>query len=153
LSLFACLIAIPFAHGVIPWALSGVGVRHGWIDGSPGWWNLLGLVPLTVAAGLLLWIMVVVLAEMPERVEVAATPHHLLMRGPYGLTRNPIYVAEIGFWVGWAMFYGSLAVSAGLVAFCAVVNFIVLPFEERGLRRRFGDVYTAYASHTPRWFI
>ena len=38
------LAALPIVLGVIPWALSTLGVRHGWIGSSPGVWNLMGLV-------------------------------------------------------------------------------------------------------------
>lgn len=53
LALFVCLIVIPLAHGVVPWAMSRLMPRHGWENGAPGIWNWLGLVPVTIAGALL----------------------------------------------------------------------------------------------------
>ena len=44
----------PLVHGVIPWAISTLTSRHGWAAGlSPGIWNCIGLIPITVATALL----------------------------------------------------------------------------------------------------
>lgn len=53
------------------------------------------------------------LALVPERVTLGLTPSYLLMRGPYRFTRNPMYVAELGLWLGWTIFFGSPAVLIG----------------------------------------
>jgi protein-S-isoprenylcysteine O-methyltransferase Ste14 len=74
------------------------------------------------------------------------------MRGPYGFTRNPMYGAELGLWLGWALWYGSVAVFSGFVVFWAVVNFVVVPREERSLEARFGGTYREYKAKKPRWF-
>src|ERR1700734_2809810 len=55
LALFVCLIVIPLAHGAVPWAISKLTHRYGWVHGSPGFWNLLGLIPVGVATALLIW--------------------------------------------------------------------------------------------------
>jgi protein-S-isoprenylcysteine O-methyltransferase Ste14 len=73
------------------------------------------------------------------------------MQGPYAFTRNPRYVAELGLWMGWTIFYGSLIVLIGLVVLWAVVNYMVLPREERALEARFGEVYLQYTRAVPRW--
>src|ERR1017187_8410926 len=86
LALLAWLIAIPLAHGVVPWAISTLMPRYGWVEGSPGIWNRLGLIPVAVAAALLIWILVlgVVLGvdQTPERVNLGLTPSFLMMRCP-----------------------------------------------------------------------
>ncbi|MDP9222410.1 MAG: isoprenylcysteine carboxylmethyltransferase family protein [Actinomycetota bacterium] len=152
----ACLVwwvAIPLAHGVIPWAISSVTPRYGWTHGQPGVWNLLGLIPVVVGTAGLIWIMVLGFAhasEVPERVELDWRPKLLLMRGPYAFTRNPMYVAELGLWLGWAVFFGSVAVLIGFVALCAVVNLVVRR-EERDLEARFGEAYRQYRAAVPRW--
>src|SRR5712691_6293287 len=74
---------VPLAHGVIPWAISLLTPRYGWMDGRPGIWNLLGLIPVIVGTTRLLWIMVLHLGQIPERVELEWTLKYLLMRGPY----------------------------------------------------------------------
>ena len=46
--------------------------------------------------------------------ESGLTPQYLLRRGPYRLSRNPMYAGEAVVWLGWALFYGRLAIWAGL---------------------------------------
>ena len=146
------LIGILLAHGVVPWAISLLTRRHGWTESGPGIPNFLGLIPVVAGAAGLTWIVVVGFAETAERVELTLIPKHLLMRGPYGFTRNPMYGAELGLWLGWALWYGSVAVFSGFVVFWAVVNFVVVPREERSLEARFGDTYREYKAKKPRWF-
>jgi protein-S-isoprenylcysteine O-methyltransferase Ste14 len=151
LALFVCLIVIPLAHGVVPWAISRLMPRYGWENGAPGIWNWLGLVPVTIAVALLIWILALSIAESPDRVRLGLTPPFLLVRGPYKLTRNPMYVAELGLWLGWALFFGSLSVLAGGLVLLSVVTLIILPREEKGLEAAFGQVYVEYKTRVPRW--
>ncbi len=150
---FAWLIAIPLAHGVVPWAISLSTPRYGWIEGSPRLWNLLGLIPVLTGALALVWIFVIGMAhasEVPERVGLDWTPKLLISGGPYTVTRNPMYVAEMALWLGWAIFYGSVAVLIGFVGVCVVVNYMVRR-EERDLEAQFGEAYLEYKMMVPRW--
>jgi protein-S-isoprenylcysteine O-methyltransferase Ste14 len=74
------------------------------------------------------------------------------MRGPYRLTRNPMYVAELGLWLGWAILFGSLPVLIGFLVLSSVVTFVFVPHEERTLEAAFGQTYLQYKSRVPRWF-
>ncbi len=149
--LFAWLVAIPLAHGVLPWAISLLSPRYGWTEGSPGIWNLFGLIFIVMAVICLIWILVLGFAQTPERVKLEWNSSFLLMRGPYAFTRNPMYVAELGLWLGWAIFYGSIVVFIGFAILCVAINFVVLPREERALEERFGEVYRQYKRTVPRW--
>jgi protein-S-isoprenylcysteine O-methyltransferase Ste14 len=140
------------AHGVVPWAVSWLTQRHGWTGGRPGLGNLPGLVPVVAGAAGFAWILVAGSAETPQRVDLTLTPSFLLMRGPYRFTRNPMYGAELMLWLGWAIWYGSVAVLSGCVVFWAVVNFVVVPREERTLEAQFGEAYRDYKAKKPRWF-
>jgi len=148
--LFAWLVAIPLAHCALPWAISLLTPRYGWTEGSPGIWNLFGLIAVAFAIVCLIWILILGFAETPEKVELEWNSSFLLMRGPYAFTRNPMYVAELGLWLGWAIFYGSVTVFIGFAVLCAVINFF-LPREERALEERFGEVYRQYKRTVPRW--
>ena len=151
-ALFISLIGIPLGHGVLPWALSTRMPRYGWAGGSPGIWNRFGLIVVALAAALLIWILASVITQTPERVKLGLTPSWLMIRGPYRLTRNPMYVAELGLWLGWIIFFGSLGVLIGCLVLWSVVKLIILPREERGLEAAFGQTYLQYKSRVPRWF-
>jgi protein-S-isoprenylcysteine O-methyltransferase Ste14 len=145
-------VAIPLAHGVIPWAISSLTRRCGWTEGRPGIWNLPGLVPVALGAAALIWVLVVGLGQTPKRVKLGLTPSVLMMRGPYAFTRNPMYLAELGIWLGWALFFGSIGVLAVAVVLCAVVSFVIVPREEHTLEAKLGKSYFQYKNRTPRWF-
>jgi protein-S-isoprenylcysteine O-methyltransferase Ste14 len=151
LALFIWLIVIPIAHGVVPWAISTLAHRYGWEGKTPGFWNWFGLIPVIVAAALLIWILVLGIAQTPKTVTLGLTPSFLMMRGPYRLTRNPMYVAELGLWLGWALLFGSPGVLIGCVVLLSVVNLVILPREERGLEAAFGQAYLHYKKTVPRW--
>jgi protein-S-isoprenylcysteine O-methyltransferase Ste14 len=88
--------------------------------------------------------------KFPERVEHHRGPPILLTGGPFAWTRNPMYLGFLMLWLGWALWYGSVAVGIGLVTLAAFLVFHV-PHEERGLEARFGEAYLQYKSKVPRW--
>lgn len=154
LVLVAFLSLISLAHGLLPWAISTSMPRYGWAEGSPGIWNRLGLIPIAAAAMLLIWILVSAvaqLAETPGRVKLGINPSFLIVRGPYRFTRNPMYVAELGLWLGWTLFFGSLGVLIGWMVLWLALSLIVLPREERGLEAALGQIYLRYKNRVPRW--
>ena len=60
-------------------------------------------------------------------------------------------MAALILWLGWTLFYGSMAVLIGVVVGCLLMNFIIVPYEERCLEARFGDTYRQYKRTVPRW--
>jgi protein-S-isoprenylcysteine O-methyltransferase Ste14 len=75
----------------------------------------------------------------------------LVTSGPYGFTRNPMYV-------GMAVLYSALALSLGVIWALAVlplviiaVDRLVIAREEPYLERKFGDQYREYKSRVRRW--
>ena len=48
IALIFWVILLPRVHAGIPWALSLLTPRFGWIDDHPAIWNLLGLIPMRV---------------------------------------------------------------------------------------------------------
>ena len=147
------LVGVPLGHVVTPWAISRLGPRYGWHHGSPASWNSLGLLSVATGAAVLVWLMVVGLADaarVPERVPLDWSPKVLVTRGPYEFSRHPMYLAELALWFGWALFYGSLSVLAGFGVFAILVSRLG-PIEERALEARFGEQYRVYANDVPRW--
>jgi protein-S-isoprenylcysteine O-methyltransferase Ste14 len=149
---FAWFVVLPLVHCGFPWAISLLTPRYGWTEGKPGVWNLFGLIVVAFAIVCLIWIFILGIAKTPEKVVLEWNSSFLLMRGPYAHTRNPMYVAELGLWLSWAIFYGSVFILIGFAVLCAGIHFVVLPREERALEERFGEVYRQYKRKVPRWF-
>ena len=81
----------------------------------------------------------------------AAPPENLVIRGLYGYSRNPIYVADVTVWFGIFLFAGHAALLLYAVLATTVVELVILLWEEPVLKRRFGSQYDAYREKVPRW--
>jgi protein-S-isoprenylcysteine O-methyltransferase Ste14 len=72
--------------------------------------------------------------------------------GPYRFSRNPIYLGFLFFLVGFPFIfrtYWGLILSP---VFIAMMNMLVIRYEEIYLQKKFGDVYTRYKSGVRRWW-
>jgi len=78
-------------------------------------------------------------------------PKKLVVEGPYGLVRNPMYWSVASVMLGEAAVFHSVALAELAVAFFAGVNLFVLLYEEPALRRKFGAEYEEYCRRVPRW--
>ena len=151
------VVALLLFHGLLPFGVSALTARYGWSAGHPAAWNLLGLFPIAGGAALLIWVIVLHDREAPKHGwRIEATPfeptRYLIVRGPYAYTRNPIYLSHLVIWSGWSVFYGSVAVAAGVVVLWLGMVVVVLPYEEHGLMRQLGEPYVRYQQHVHRWF-
>ena len=74
----------------------------------------------------------------------------LVEDGPYRLTRNPQYVADIGMLAGFAILANSTY--AWMTCLLGMVWFVLAPFsEEPWLRNQFGIEYDLYMKRVPRF--
>ena len=73
----------------------------------------------------------------------------MVMEGPYRLVRHPMYTAALGISLGLACLIQSLAFFS---VFCIYLVLIILliPAEEEGLRRAYGQQYRAYQEEVKR---
>lgn len=78
-------------------------------------------------------------------------PRRLVVRGPYSVVRNPMYIGAGLALGGAALFYGSFALLSYAVAFFLVTHCFVVLYEEPALRRTFGTEYEAYCRQVRRW--
>jgi len=150
-------LALSLFHVALPFGVSRLSSRHGWSAGHPALWNVFGLLPVVGGLALIVWIIVLHVRSATQhgwRMEV--TPfeptQYLIVSGPYRYTRNPIYLCHCTIWIGWALFYGSVAVLVGLLLMWLSLAFIIVPYEESGLMRQLGEPYRRYQSRVPRWF-
>jgi protein-S-isoprenylcysteine O-methyltransferase Ste14 len=120
------------AHAAAPSELAHLSRRYGWVNDSPRMWNLFPLLLVVAGFACLIWCTVLHFVQCPRMVEVKGfTPPYLLTNGPYKWSRNPMYVAALSIWIGWALFYGSVAVLIVMLACGAGIVFAVVPAEER----------------------
>jgi len=138
--------------GVLPWAVSLLSPRYGWAAGRPGFWNLLGLIPLLAGIAGSFWALALHFAQSGEGLDWEPDKSYLLRRGPYAFSRNPMYLFELLLLFGWVLVYGSVAVFIAFLAWWALFIFVQVPQEERSIEARFGGVYREYKSRVPRWF-
>jgi len=71
--------------------------------------------------------------------------------GPYRYSRNPLYIAAVGVYLGVALWVDSLVLLILLLPMAAVLHFGIVLREERYLAGKFGQSYEAYRSGVPRW--
>ena len=79
-------------------------------------------------------------------------PRRLVVRGPYRLVRNPMYIGAAAALLGAALYYQSLPLVGYVVVFLLVTGLFVRAYEEPVLRRSFGDEYEEYCRRVGRWW-
>ncbi len=83
--------------------------------------------------------------------EVAPRTKHLMTKGPYSLSRNPMLTGSFVYYAGvcvWLWSWQSLLV---FVAFVAIM-LVQVRSEEKRLRKDFGEEYEAYCKKTGRFW-
>ncbi len=73
----------------------------------------------------------------------------LVGRGPYALIRHPMYVAALAIAFGLATLLQSWGVAAAFGVYLVLI-LVLVPREETGLRRAYGDAFARYAGRTKR---
>lgn len=135
----------------LPFGVSFITERHGWTETGPSYLNLMGLALVVAGLGVVVWTLLTHFEVAEERVPYDLAAPELIIIGPYSLTRNPMYLAVVITWLGWAAFYGSLAVLIATLAIAIIFEFAVIPREESALKRRFPEAYRRYEENIPRW--
>jgi protein-S-isoprenylcysteine O-methyltransferase Ste14 len=86
-----------------------------------------------------------------EVVPVSKKNSALVTSGPFGVTRNPMYLGILTGLIGLAVVLGTIAGFVAAAAFFLFVNFISIPYEEEKMERQFGDGFRAYKKRVRRW--
>jgi protein-S-isoprenylcysteine O-methyltransferase Ste14 len=76
---------------------------------------------------------------------------HLISRGVYAYSRNPIYLADLLLLIALALWLGNPVNMIGPVLFVAFINQFQITPEEQALARLFGEHYAAYRARVRRW--
>ncbi len=139
--------------GVVPWPPSLLAPRYGWTAGRPGFWNLLGLIPLAAGIAGSLWTLVLHFAQSGEGLDWEPDKNHLLTSRPHAFSRDPMYLSELTLLFGWVLVYGSVAVFVAFLVWWAWFSFFQILSEESTVEARFGEAYREYKNRVPRWLV
>jgi protein-S-isoprenylcysteine O-methyltransferase Ste14 len=80
-------------------------------------------------------------------------PRHLVTRGLYRFSRNPMYVGVIVILIGWAVMFQSRGHATYAAIMMVVFYLRVVLFEEPWLARTHGDAWQVYRARVPRRFV
>jgi protein-S-isoprenylcysteine O-methyltransferase Ste14 len=113
----------------------------------------LGLLFLAPGTFLLIWCVYKFYASGRGTLAPWAPPQHLVVDGPYRVSRNPMYVGVALILVGWASLFWSLVLAAYAAIVLLAFHLRVIAGEEPWLARTFGADWDAYRSRVPRWLF
>jgi protein-S-isoprenylcysteine O-methyltransferase Ste14 len=89
------------------------------------------------------------------RAKTAIAPTHpatsIVSRGPYRVSRNPIYIGMAFLYTGIAAWMNALGPLLMLPIVLLVIHTYVISREERYLERKFGEEYRRYQGRVRRW--
>jgi len=78
-------------------------------------------------------------------------PNHLVTRGGFRFSRNPMYLGFALLLCGAAGAAGGTTTWLCPLLFILIAQFVYIPFEERAMTRVFGAQYAAYRRQVRRW--
>ena len=107
-----------------------------------------GVVVVAVAEGVRLWAVHHIGAISRTRSDRLGP---LIATGPFAYVRNPLYLANILLWMGFALSARLLWLAPIIVAVLALEYHAIVRWEERLLAERIGEPYTNYIAGVPRW--
>lgn len=114
------------------------------------WTHYLGWGLIDAGVLLMLWAGLLMLWRRTT-VNPYGKPAKLLEEGPFGFSRNPIYLADSLIYCGIALLWGTLWPWLLLPALIFTMQRGVIVHEERLLTQLFGDDYLAYCGRVRRW--
>ena len=76
---------------------------------------------------------------------------HLVQSGPFGFSRNPIYLADSAIYFGVMLIWGNLWPLLLYPLVWAAIRYGVIKNEEAHLAAKFGDAYAQYCARVRRW--
>ena len=77
----------------------------------------------------------------------------LVDSGPFGYSRNPLYIGNVLMWAGVGLLTGRAWVAAGMIAALLPYYGAIVRWEEGRLDAELGDAYRAYRARVPRWLL
>ena len=79
-------------------------------------------------------------------------PSTLILRGPFCISRHPMYLGAIILLIGVALLLGSVSTFIPILFLYMILRIYFIPMEECNCAEIFGDAYAQYKSRTPAFF-
>ena len=111
----------------------------------------LAIVLAVAGIGLAVWGERRFAAAGTEIMPASLSNRRLVTEGPFGFTRNPMYLGLVTVSLGIAFYWGTLPFFLVPVLVFLLCNFVFVPFEEAKMQRQFHDSYTDYLRRVRRW--
>lgn len=146
----------PTQLGLLAWAVATMAVGHlVGLSLPPGrvisseWWPL-GAVAILEGIFLNGWARAA-FSRRRTPVRPVRGPTALVTRGPFAVSRNPMYLGMVVFLIGIAVLLGTVLPFLVVAAFARLVELRWIRREEELLEATFGDAYRSYRVRVGRW--
>ena len=113
--------------------------------------QIVGIIMSVLGLALALWCVLIFAIVGKGTPAPFDPPRRLVVRGPYRVVRNPMYLGAGLALVGAAVFYDSSALWWFVGGFLLVVYLFILGYEEPILRQSFGEEYEEYTKRVGRF--
>jgi protein-S-isoprenylcysteine O-methyltransferase Ste14 len=148
--LFRAIVAFIALPGVVAFAIP---LAIGFSTHHPVRHGVLAAIPLCLGTFLLLWCVREFYVAGRGTLAPWDPPRHLVIAGPYQISRNPMYIGVVAILLGWCALWDSRTLIV-YSALCAIgFHLRVILFEEPWAARRFGAEWEAYRARVSRWLI
>jgi protein-S-isoprenylcysteine O-methyltransferase Ste14 len=117
-----------------------------------GVWQVVGMLVAAAGAAVALWCILTLVILGKGTPAPFDPPRRLVVRGPYRIVRNPMYIGAVLALAGAALFYNSIPLLSYAGLFGLFTHVFVVVYEEPTLRRTFGNDYEVYCGHVGRWW-
>jgi protein-S-isoprenylcysteine O-methyltransferase Ste14 len=115
--------------------------------------RLAGVPPFVAGVALLIWCVREFYVAGKGTLAPWDPPRHLVVSGPYRVSRNPMYVGVALILIGWAAGTARRELWYYAGAVIALFHLRVVFAEERWQARTFGVEWERYRARVPRWLI
>lgn len=121
-----------------------------WFGLAPDWAQFIGYLfvalLMVVASFIRMWAGSILSSQ--RMMSFRVRKDKLTMQGPYVLVRNPIYLADLIAYCGFALCLKPVALAMPIVLYIHYTQLII--YEEQSLRRQFGERFDSYKARVPR---
>ena len=81
----------------------------------------------------------------------ADNPNIIVASGTYKFVRNPMYISLVLILLSESLIFRSERLLGYAFGFWICIHLLVILYEERSLRKKFGTLYEKYCKEVPRW--